>query len=280
MTVATFNQPAFASQSGTVYKTSLDNSISVLARLAASFAPHEQASPNMTVLVDKGALWVNGAVVEHIAQSSAAMSAPDSGNTRIDRVVIDAATGAASVITGTQSAGTPVAPVIPSGKLPVCQVLLAHSTTAISNSLITDERIMGSSSGGQAFAIGGVYLNITGVNPAAELLYGTWVEIAAGKMLVGYDPADSDFNAAEKTGGGKSKNLQHSHGVTATGYLNGEYTNQWGFEGRIGDPYNNPPGATTNNSNVTASGSTDAQLGATQDVLNPYFVVHVWKRTA
>jgi hypothetical protein len=43
------------------------------------------------------------------------------------------------VVTGAEAA-SPSAPAIPSGKLPVCQIALATSTTAITNSLLTDER--------------------------------------------------------------------------------------------------------------------------------------------
>lgn len=75
-------------------------------------------------------------------QRTAAITAPVS-NSRIDRIVIDAATGAVSVITGTASP-TPSAPAITAGKIPVAQVLLTSATTAITNSMITDERAFNS----------------------------------------------------------------------------------------------------------------------------------------
>lgn len=37
----------------------------------------------------------------------------------------------------------------------------------------------------QPFKVGAIYLNITGVNPATELGYGTWVQVAQGLMLIG-----------------------------------------------------------------------------------------------
>lgn len=39
--------------------------------------------------------------------------------------------------------------------------------------------------GSEAFPIGGIYLNVTGVNPATELGYGTWTQVAQGQILVG-----------------------------------------------------------------------------------------------
>ena len=139
MPVATFEQTDFETQSGTEYKTAIDGDVAVMARLAASFAPHEQSTPNMTVRVDAGDLFVNGALVQKAAQNTGAITAP-TVNPRIDRVVIDALTGVVSVVTGAE-AGSPVPPAIPAGKLPVCQVALATTTTAIDNSLLTDERV-------------------------------------------------------------------------------------------------------------------------------------------
>ena len=71
-------------------------------------------------------------------QRSAAITAPGS-NSRIDRIVADRMTGAVSIITGTPGT-TPAAPALTSGVIPIAQVLITSSTTAITNSMITDER--------------------------------------------------------------------------------------------------------------------------------------------
>lgn len=137
MTAATFVQPNRTTDSGSVYPANIDAAIRVLARLGQAFAPHEQSTPDMTVRVDAGFLF-DGAMSEIAAQSTGTLVAPVS-NPRIDRVVIDPTTGAVSVVTGTEAA-SPAAPAVPEGLLPLCQVLLATSTTAIANSIITDER--------------------------------------------------------------------------------------------------------------------------------------------
>lgn len=53
----------------------------------------------------------------------------------------------------------------------------------------------------QAFPVGAVYVNVTGVNPATELGYGTWTAIGAGRALVGFASGDPEFGTLEGTPG-------------------------------------------------------------------------------
>lgn len=127
---------------GTAYPLNLDAMLAVLQRMGQCFNPHQTgASGNMTVSLDAGFLHdpISGTLTEVAAQTTGVITAPIS-NPRIDRVVVDDATGAVSVITGTENV-SPMPPAIPPGKRPVAQVLLQTSTTAITNtSNITDER--------------------------------------------------------------------------------------------------------------------------------------------
>ncbi len=133
------------------------------------FDPSEQSTPNMTVALTAGRIQNGTALVNVAAQSTPTIVAP-SGNPRIDRVVVNNSTGVASVITGTENA-SPVAPVLTSGSIAICQVLLDNSpaTTAITNSLVTDERAVNKSgyikvSGGVISSTGAILSNpMTGV---------------------------------------------------------------------------------------------------------------------
>lgn len=145
MATGTFNQPDFTSQGGTLYKTSIDNSVQAISRLATSYAAHEQTVPNMTVRVDAGFVWDGETLTNIAAQNTGTITAPVT-HPRIDRVVVSNATGAVSVVTGAEAA-SPVEPVVGLGFAPVCKVLLATSTTAITNSMITDERTFDRGSG-------------------------------------------------------------------------------------------------------------------------------------
>jgi len=138
MTVGQFLQTSYTTQTGTAYPLAIDADWAVAARLVDNFAPHAQAAPNMTVALDAGHLFDGATLVEIVAQSTGAIMAPVA-NPRIDRIVIDRASGAVSVVTGTEAA-SPAPPAIPAGKAPVAQVLLQTTSTAVTNSMLTDER--------------------------------------------------------------------------------------------------------------------------------------------
>ena len=141
MTVATFLQTDFTTQDATSYKAAIDGDVSVMAKLAAPFAPHAQATPNMTVAVDAGTVFGGGVLTPVASQSTGTVTAPVS-NPRIDRIVINPANGAILTVTGTESA-SPSPPAIPSCYYPLAQVLLQTTSTAITNTMIMDERIVG-----------------------------------------------------------------------------------------------------------------------------------------
>lgn len=139
MTVATRNQPDVTTAAdASEYFADVDASLQVDCEVAGQFAPREAAPPGMSVWTDPGRLMYAGTLVIQPQQSSGIIAAPVT-NPRIDRVVIDEIDGSISVVTGTEAA-SPSAPAIPAGYSPCCQILLATSTTAITNSMITDER--------------------------------------------------------------------------------------------------------------------------------------------
>ncbi len=142
---ATPTIPNFTNQTASVYKANIDAGFAVADRLAWAFAPHQQdqgsPAPDMTLRLEAGAIFDGATLTEVAAQSTGTIIAP-SVDPRIDRVVIDRATGAVSVIAGSEAA-SPTPPAITSGKVPIAQVLLATSTIEISNSDITDERDLG-----------------------------------------------------------------------------------------------------------------------------------------
>ncbi|MCE5182347.1 MAG: hypothetical protein LLG15_11145 [Betaproteobacteria bacterium] len=139
-TVATFVQPNSApgGQDATNYKGAIDASAKVMSQIAAAFAPHAAATPNMTVLVDAGSFQSNTTRVSQAQQTTPTFTAPTT-NPRNDIIVIDQSSGARSVVAGAEAA-TPADPAIPAGKIAVARVRLTVGMTVITNADIDDLR--------------------------------------------------------------------------------------------------------------------------------------------
>lgn len=129
----------YTTQDPAAYKATIDGDFRVGQRIVNAFAPYAQSSPNMTIALAAGAIFTGAGLTEVAGQSTGTITAPVT-HPRIDRVVCNLITGTLSVITGSENV-SPVAPAITAGNFPVAQIALATSTTIITNSLITDERI-------------------------------------------------------------------------------------------------------------------------------------------
>lgn len=123
----------------------------------------------------------------------------------------------------------------------------------------------------QAFPVGALYLSIDPTNPATTLGYGTWVAWGTGRMAVAVDTGQAEFNTVEKTGGGKTKNLSHTH------YWELPYFSS-GTSGVLVDG-NSVPITSNVQSGYRYWDNTGSGGSATQDVLNPYITCYFWKRT-
>jgi hypothetical protein len=66
----------------------------------------------------------------------------------------------------------------------------------------------------RAFPVGSVFIAVVSTDPATLLGYGTWSAFGAGRVLVGLDGADTDFDTVEETGGAKTKAIS-AHANTA-----------------------------------------------------------------
>lgn len=135
---------------------------------------------------------------------------------------------------------------------------------------IVNAGISGSAAMLDAYPIGALYLSVVSTDPGA-LFGGTWVAFGTGRMLVGYNAADADFDTAEETGGGKTKDI----GDTVYWGVQGGETDESSFLTTPMPLISDYPEDVCTGSIVTRGIGESAQ-----DVMNPYIVVYMWKRTA
>ena len=127
--------------------------------------------------------------------------------------------------------------------------------------------------GGEAFPIGGVFIAVVSTNPNTLLGYGTWSQVAGGRMLVGQTGGDADFDVAEETGGEKTHTLtaaempSHVHAENAPTSASGGAL-RFAVDTNAG-------GSVAAGLNTGSAGS-----GGAHNNMPPYFVVYIWKRTA
>ena len=119
------------------------------------------------------------------------------------------------------------------------------------------------------YPIGSIYFSVNNVNPS-KYFGGTWVTWGTGKVPVGVDTSQSEFNTVEKTGG--SKYLQeHEHSKT-TGLYKYEYS--YGIDGQV---YK----GTSKLQDITVwSGKVSGVTTGNSGNLQPYITCYMWKRTA
>jgi len=122
--------------------------------------------------------------------------------------------------------------------------------------------------GAEAFPIGSVFVSVVSTDPATLLGYGTWARIAEGRMLIGQKATDADFDTAEETGGAKT------HTLTVDEMPAHDHTVDVGFSAGAGTV---PFVTYTPASTVTTSSKGG---GGAHSIMNPFFVVYAWKRTA
>ena len=126
------------------------------------------------------------------------------------------------------------------------------------------------------YPVGSIYTSVVATNPATLLGVGTWAAFGAGKVMVGIDSGDTDFDTVEETGGSKTD----SHTLTTSEIPSHSHTLQGinGSESGSTDGLNLSYNRASQNTLQTAS--TGGGGAHTHDIVQPYIVVYMWKRTA
>lgn len=127
------------------------------------------------------------------------------------------------------------------------------------------------------YPIGSIYTSVVSTNPTT-FFGGTWSSFGAGRVMVGIDPAQSEFDTVLETGG--DKNLaSHKHWISGALWDDGNFsghggnTQDWGLYADAGS-YNADDQNRTYGRYSATSGT------GTAGNLQPYIVVYMWRRTA
>lgn len=131
------------------------------------------------------------------------------------------------------------------------------------------------------YPVGSIYMSATLSTAAAveAALGGTWIAWGAGRVPVGVDTSQTEFDAAEETGGEKEHTLivnempSHGHEIS-------RYNNTEGFS----TAYGNPCSGWCLRSNLTGGQNdiltTSKGGGLAHNNLQPYITCYMYKRTA
>ena len=152
------------------------------------------------------------------------------------------------------------------------------NTTQVATTAFVETATSAANIADVVYPVGAIFTTVTAYANSAAVVSAiggtTWVAFGAGKVLVGLDSGDSDFDTAEETGGAKtdshtltiSEIPSHTHTTTNSNSDSGSGKPATGSDSQEGSAHT---------SNATGGGNAH-----THDIVQPYIVVYFWKRTA
>ena len=127
---------------------------------------------------------------------------------------------------------------------------------------------------GRMYPVGSIYMSVRNVDPGT-LFGGTWTAWGSGRVPVGVNASDSNFNTVEKTGG--------SNTVTLT--VNQIPSHNHTYEAKIPAYLTSGVGTGSQETFMVDSntGTFETNVrggGQAHNNLQPYITCYMWKRTA
>lgn len=146
------------------------------------------------------------------------------------------------------------------------------------------------------YPVGSIFMSVNNTNPSTYLTGTTWSEWGSGRVPVGVDTNDTNFDTVEETGGAMSDSITPSGTIDGTSLSSNQlashnHTTKYNYPyigngssyghrdngsyvfSNVGNAINNTGGGQTHTHTFT---------GSAQDVstLQPYITCYMWKRTA
>lgn len=256
----------------------------------------------------EGTSQVNHAIGDHIALLFTAGTWDQVVDYVDTNVTTEACTGA-EIDTGTVTTKHATPKAIADSKLSYTDGVETLTSKTISTGSVIDANVNVVAVLMKVYPIGCIYTSTVSTNPATVFGFGTWVAFGSGKVLVGLNGSDADFDTSEETGGAKTATLSganlpaHAHTVNPPSTTSYGVSNQtmttgskealaylgsgshitvvrpvgYGSDGDV----NLYDAQHTHNIDIPEFNSGNGPGSATAfSVMNPYIVVYFYKRTA
>ena len=134
----------------------------------------------------------------------------------------------------------------------------------------TNKTACGKSGGGgvERYPVGSIYLSVNNENPS-KYFGGEWARWGYGKVPVGVDESQEEFDTAQKTGGEKT------HTLTANEMPSHNHEFGLSFVKRAAGDLDTVTAGSTSRYNTDSTGG-----GRPHNNLPPYITCYMWRRTA
>ena len=167
-------------------------------------------------------------------------------------------------INNTALTGVPTAPTASASTNSTQLATTAYTTSAITAAVPTAAQV-----NAHAYPVGSVYTSVVATNPATLLGVGVWAVFGSGRVMLGagggYTAGDTGGYTTDSHSLSVSEIPPHTHGLPLRhGGGNGT------------SPYY----AVTHEGSYFTSNSTGGGAAHTHDIMQPYIVVYIWKRTS